>query len=95
MKRWIVLAIALFSTACQPQTTATATPIYEEPMEEPFIEPTATPVCQHFPGVTLEVRRIRNSTVELNVNGLQHGEKPSVIYSTSISSVASSMGGSV
>lgn len=89
MRGWIVLAIAMFGTACLAQVTAT--PILEVPMEEPFVEPTATPMCQPFPGVTLETRRISDSTIELHVSGLQPGEKPSVIYSTSIRGKSSAM----
>ena len=92
MRRWIILAFAIFTIACLIQTAVTETPVIEEAIEEPFIEPTATPDCQHASGVTLEVRRIRDTTVELHVSGLQPGEKPSIIYSTSISGESSAMG---
>jgi hypothetical protein len=82
MKGWIVLALALFLSGCLTQPAATATPIYEVPKEEPYIEPSATPTCQPFPGVTFEVRHVSGSMIELQARGLESGETPSVIYST-------------
>ena len=94
MRRWIVLVLAGFSIACLMQTTATAipSPEVEVGIEEPFIEPTATPMCQHSSKVTLNVRRINDSSVELRVNGLQPGEVPYVIHSTSLSGVGGTIG---
>jgi hypothetical protein len=43
MRGWIVLALAAFVFACSPQTAVTKTPVVEEPMAEPFVEPTGTP----------------------------------------------------
>lgn len=83
MKLWNILALAMFISGCLAQPPATSILVTEVPMEEPFVEPTATPDCQPANGVTLEVRRIRATTVELHASGLQPGEKPSVIYSTS------------
>jgi len=51
-------------------------------MEVPFVEPTATPDCLHTDGVTLDVRRISDSGVELRARGLQPGEIPYITYST-------------
>lgn len=81
MRRWTILAFAMFTIVCLMETT-TVTPVIVEVKEEPFIEPTATPVCQHADGVTLDVRRIRDTTVMLHASGLQPGERPTVIYST-------------
>lgn len=88
MKPWIVLAIAALAIACAPPAPV----IVEEPMVEPFVEPTATPQCQPAEGVTVEVRRISDTTLGLRVSGLQPGDKPTVIYSTSIPNEGSSMG---
>lgn len=88
MKPWTVLAFAALAAACVPPAPV----VIEEPMTEPFVEPTATPHCQHAEGVTMEVRRIRETTVALHVTGLQPGEKPTVIYSTSIPNESASMG---
>jgi hypothetical protein len=92
MKLWIVPALAVFMTACLAQTAASATPVVEVAAAETFVEPTATPECQHFPGVTLETVRISDSTVELHVTGLEPGEIPYVTYETSIKNVGGSRG---
>lgn len=82
MKRWIILFFAVFTVACLIPATMTETPVVEESIEYTFTVPSATPDCRHASDVTLEVVHISNSTVELQVSGLQPGEKPSVIYST-------------
>jgi len=82
MRQWIILTLAMLTSGCLTRPAATPTPIYEVPKVEPFVEPTATPVCQHFPGVTLETIRRSETTIELHVAGLQPGEKPTVIYGT-------------
>lgn len=87
MRPWIVLVVAAFAIACAPPVPV----VIEEPMTEPFVEPTPTPDCLHAEGVTMEVRRIRDTTVALDVSGLQPGEKPTVIYSTSIANKSSAM----
>jgi hypothetical protein len=50
--------------------------------EAPFVEQTATPDCLHADGVTVDVRRISDSGVELHARGLQPGEIPFITYST-------------
>lgn len=80
MKKWTIAATAMLIAACM--ALATATPIREVPRAGPFIEPTATPVCQPFTGVTLETHRIHASAVELQVSGLEPGDVPDVLYST-------------
>ncbi len=52
-------------------------------MIAPPVEPTSTPDCLHADGVTLNVRRISDSSVELQVSGLEPGEMPFITYSTS------------
>ena len=81
MRPWFVLIFALLVTACLPQNTATHSPVVEMTVET-FVEPTATPDCIHADGVTLDVRRINDSSVELHARGLQPGEIPFVIHST-------------
>lgn len=83
MRRWIILSVIIFSIACLAQAIATPIVITEEPVEEPFVEPTGTPACQPSPSVTLEVRRIDPSSVWVHASGLQPGEIPRVIYSAS------------
>ena len=91
MRLWFVLIFALLVTACLPQSTATPSRVVETTVET-FVEPTATPDCIHAEGVTLDVRRINDSSVELHARGLQPGEIPFVIHSTSISSVGGMSG---
>jgi hypothetical protein len=91
MKRWTILFFAIFTVACLLPVTITEVPVVEEPIEYTFTAPSATPDCRHASAVTLEIVRISNSTVELQVSGLQPGEKPSVLYSTS-SNTSSSIG---
>ena len=95
MKDWIVVvpAIVGFMTACRAQPTEIVTPLIEEvPMEEPFVEPTATPSCQDHPDVTVETRRISDSTIELFVTGLEPGEIPYVTYETFIKNIGGTRG---
>jgi hypothetical protein len=79
--RWIVPAIVLFCTACQTQA-ATAVPVVEVSTAM-FEVPTATPDCQHAEGVTMDIKRRSDSKVTLQISGLQPGEVPYIIYSTS------------
>src|SRR5260221_14319470 len=88
MRSWFILLVALLLTTCATQSTPRPVPTIEvtvEPMVEPFVKPTATPDCLHANGVTLNVRRISDSRVELRVSGLEPGEIPYVTYSTSSS----------
>jgi hypothetical protein len=80
MRPWIDLIFAVSVSGCL--TVGTTTPIVEVPLEEAYVEATATPLCQHSLAVTVETRRISDSTVELHASGLQPGEMPYVIYST-------------
>ena len=91
MRPWFVLICALLVTACLPQNIATPNPVVETTVEA-FVEPTATPDCIHAEGVTLDVRRISDTGVELHARGLQPGEIPFVIHSTSISGVGGMSG---
>ena len=92
MKQWLLLTALIFCSACQPLTAPDPTPSIEEvPMVEPPIEPTAMHVCQHADGVNLEILRLKDTTIKMNVSGLQPGEKPSIIYRTSIAGEASTM----
>ena len=81
MRPWFVLICALLVTACLPQNTATPSPIVEMTVEA-FVEPTAAPDCIHAEGVTLDVRRISDTGVELHASGLQPGEIPYITHST-------------
>lgn len=92
MNYWIVPVLTLFMTSCLAEPAATATPIVEVATEETFVEPTATPGCRHFPGVTLEIIRVSDSTVELHVTGLEPGEIPYVTHETSIENVGGTRG---
>ena len=82
MRYWFFSFLVLFITACSTPGNVIVTPFVEEAIEEQFVEPTATPVCQHASGVLLEVHRISESTARLRASGLQPGENPSVIYGT-------------
>lgn len=86
MRSWFALIFVVLITACQPQNLATHSPGVETTVEG-FVEPSVTPDCKHAEGVTLDVRRIKDSSVELHARGLQPGEIPLVIHSTSISGV--------
>lgn len=93
MKQWMLLADLILCSACQLSATPDSTPsVVEVPLTEPFVEPTATPVCQPANGVNLDIVRLRDTTIRLNVTGRQPGKKPSLIYSTSIAGEASTMG---
>lgn len=80
-----------FIAACAPQITASTVTVVEMTVEA-FVEPTATPDCLHVDGVTLNVTRISDTGVELHASGLQPGEIPFVIHSTSISGVGGMSG---
>ena len=83
MRRWIILAAALFSIACLIQTTATATPeVVAVTVEGPFYQPPATPDCLHADGVTLEIIRLNATKVSLHVSGLKPEEKPYITFNT-------------
>lgn len=91
MRPWFVLIFALLITACLPQNAATPSPAVETAVDA-FVEPTVTPDCIHAEGVTLDARRISDSSVELHARGLQPGEIPFVIHSTSIIGVGGMSG---
>jgi hypothetical protein len=88
MKQWIMAAIAVLCTACQGQAAPAAVqpPVVVEVTEVAPMIPTATPDCQHTDGVTLKARRISDTKVELQVGGLQPGEKPYITFDASFSS---------
>jgi hypothetical protein len=81
MRLWLVLVFTFIITACTPQITASPVTVVEMTVEA-FVEPTATPDCLHAEGVTLNVRRISDTGVELHVSGLQPGEIPYITNST-------------
>lgn len=86
---WILSMIAFFCTACQSQAP-TQMPVVVVSTGT-FVVPTATPDCQHAEGVTLEVQRVSESKVSLHITGLQPGEIPYIIYSTSSTGAGSKM----
>ena len=86
---WILPMIAFCCTACQPQAP-TEMPVVVVSTGT-FIVPTATPDCQHAEGVTLEVQRLSESKVSLHITGLQPGEIPYIIYSTSLTAAGAKM----
>jgi hypothetical protein len=88
--RWIVTVIALFCTACQTQAAATEIPVVEVSTGMYEI-PTATPDCQHADGVTLDIQRVSHKGVILHISGLQPGEVPYIIYSTSSADASTMM----
>jgi hypothetical protein len=81
---FILLALTLLTAACQ----STATPIVI--IDTPTEEAAAIPACEHFEGATLQMRRVGDDQVRLQVGGLQPGEHPSVIYTTTATEVAAS-----
>lgn len=88
MRRWLILATSLLCTACQAPVTPNIelTPVIVEiTMDAPMI-PSSTPDCLHAEGVTLEVRRISDTKVEVRVSGLQPGESPSVTFDSAFPS---------
>ena len=78
---WIALAIALLCTACQTQASTEV--IVVEVSTGTFEVPTATPDCQPAAGVTVDIQRASDSKLILRISGLQPGEVPYIIYSTS------------
>jgi len=64
-----------------PQNTTTPITVVEVTVES-FVEPTSTPDCLHADGVILDLRRISDSGVELQVSGLKPGEIPYITHST-------------
>ncbi len=54
------------------------------PQVMPPVSPTATPDCQPATGVTIDVRRLSDTTAVLHASGLQPGEIPFIFYGTSI-----------
>jgi len=81
MRSWFILIFACFIIGCLPQNTTTPMPVVEVAVE-PFVEPTSTPDCLHADGVILDLRRISDSGVELQVSGLKPGEIPYITHST-------------
>lgn len=81
--------IAFCCTACQPQAP-TEMPVVVVSTGT-FVVPTATPDCQHAEGVALEVQRLSDTKVTLHISGLQPGEIPYIIYSTSTIDAGSKM----
>ena len=86
---WLLPVIALYGAACQPQAR-TEMPVVVVSTGT-FVVPTATADCQHAQGVTLDVQRVSDSKVTLHISGLQPGEIPYIIYSTSLSGVGDKM----
>lgn len=84
VKQGIILVLVLLAAACQSTTTPIV--IGETPAEKA----TSIPACRHAEGVMLEMRRIGDDEVRLQVSGLQAGEHPSVIYTTTATEVVSS-----
>ena len=80
----VLLALTLFAAACQ----STATPIVI--IDTPPVEANPIPACRHVEGLTLDMRRMGDDQVRLNVSGLQPGEHPSLIYTTASTEVVSS-----
>ena len=78
--KWIVSLIGLFCAACQPQAPAEGPVVLVS--TGTFDVPTATPDCLHAAGVTLDVQRLGDSKVTLQISGLQPEEVPYIIYST-------------
>jgi hypothetical protein len=62
------------------------------PQVMPPVSPTATPDCEPAAGVTIDVRRVSDTTAVLHASGLQPGEIPFIFYSTSISGVGTKRG---
>jgi hypothetical protein len=77
----------LIEVAESLQTVSPTTAVTVQVM--PPVSPTATPDCQPATGVTIEVRRLGDTTAVLHASGLQPGEIPFIFYSTSISGVGS------
>ncbi len=77
MRRWIILIVAVLTVSCVSSFPGSV------PTSRPFAAATATPMCQHSPGVTVTTRRTSDTSVELHVSGLQPGENPYLLYSTS------------
>ncbi len=86
MKKIGLLMLVLLCAGCQMQRPAAPTVV---PQVMPPVAPSATPECQAVPGVTLEVKRMSRTTVELTAKGLQPGEIPTVLYSTEMAGVGS------
>lgn len=84
IKQAIVLVLALLAAACQPAPT----PIVI--LDTPTAEVDPIPACRHFEGATLDMRRVGDDQVRLHVTGLQPGENPSVIYTTTATDVVTS-----
>ena len=77
----IVLAMTLLCTTCQAQVTPEVTVV--EVSTGTFEVPTATPDCQPTAGVMVDIQRASDSKLILQISGLQPGEVPYIIYSTS------------
>jgi hypothetical protein len=75
MRRWIVLAIAIFTIAC----LGTATPTPEVPGVESITTPDAIPECQPAASVAFKLQKISDTFVEVIASGLQPGKRPMFI----------------
>jgi len=81
MQRWILLVIAMFSTACLAQGQVNPMPL-ETPGVELMTTPFSIPECKPAVGVTFKLQRISDYLVELIASGLKPGETPYVYYMT-------------
>jgi hypothetical protein len=94
MKRALVLILVALCAACRTQTSlpvVPASPAVTVQVLAP-VTSSATPDCQPVPGVTVQVLPVNNTSVGLQVSGLQPGEIPSIFYSTAISGVGARRG---
>jgi hypothetical protein len=82
MKHQMILVVTIMVSACSTRTNPTESPIVVEAVEEPFVEPTGTPDCQHANGVTLEISRTADSKVLVRALGLEPGEIPYMTFDT-------------
>jgi hypothetical protein len=80
----VLLTLTLLIAACQ----STATPIVI--IDTPAQEANPIPACRPVEGVALDMRRLGDDQVRLHVSGLQPGEHPSLIYTTTATEVVSS-----
>ncbi len=83
MRRWIVLAVAVFSIACLMESMATP----EVAMETAITTPYSIPDCQPAPDVTYKLQKVSDTFAEVIASGLQPGESPYVYYNTPVGDI--------